>query len=499
MQTGGAQSRTPLAAPFCVALLLFVVPCGTAVAQDALNPDARPGLRWSRTIDVLFAQNAATQELPPMPAPEAPGGEKSYTIPALEILLFDFLVNRVNNRVSGTSDYRVTMDSVRRNLRENWVTDNDPFGVNQFAHPYQGAMYHGFARSAGLGYWEASAYTFAGSAAWELFGERTRPAVNDQVASGIAGSFLGESLYRLASLVLNDGGGTPDVWHEMLAAAISPPVGLNRMLFGDRFGPVFSSRGASYYGRLSLGASATLHPERATPTTDVKRTEALADIAVVYGLPGKQDYAYKRPFDYFAFELTASSASTVENLSTRGLLVGMGFGRGDDRYRGLWGLFGSYDYIAPQSYRISTTALSVGTRLQWWLTESVVLQGSALAGVGYAAVGALRASSDQDYSYGVAPQALLSALAVCGDRFAVEGTAREFFVNGVGRGTDNIARAIVAGTWRVSGRHAVSLRYLWNRRDANSPILGSRTQIFSTVGLFYTLLGREDFGTVARP
>jgi hypothetical protein len=44
------------------------------------------------------------------------------------------------------------------------VADNDPFKVNQFLHPYQGSIYHGFARSAGLNYWESLGYTFAGAA-----------------------------------------------------------------------------------------------------------------------------------------------------------------------------------------------------------------------------------------------------------------------------------------------------------------------------------------------
>lgn len=470
--------------------------CGVAFGAESASADDAADRGVADTRDSSAA--ARNDKLPSMPAPEAPAGTKNYLLPAGEILLFDLLVNRVNNRVSGTTDYRVTRDSISRNVRSGWVTDNDPFGVNQFAHPYQGAMYHGFARSAGLNYWEASAYTFVGSAAWELFGERTRPAVNDQVASGIAGSFLGESLYRLASLVLDDSNGTPGFWRETLAAVISPPVGLNRILFGDRFGPVFANRDASYYGRFSLGASFTVHPDRGGPP-DLRRTEALADIAVVYGLPGKPDYAYRRPFDYFAFELNASTANAVENLGVRGLLVGQGLGWGDDRWRALWGLFGSYDYIAPQSYRISTTALSVGGRAQWWVTDNVVAQASALVGAGYAAVGSQRSTTDTDYRYGVAPQALVSGLVVFGNRFAVEGSAREFFVDGVGRGTDNVARASVAGSWRVAGRHAVSLRYLWNRRDASSPVLGSRTQIRSTVGLFYTLLGREDFGTVARP
>ncbi len=492
---GGTPTWNPLAARGCAVLVAaFAIVCMQAAsAQGLLDPDAPHGLGWRAGDALLMAQRDGAQR-DTTPSQEPPPHAKSHVIPAVEILLFDVLVNRVNNHFSHTRDYAVTMDSVRSNLRGGWVTDNDPFSVNQFAHPYQGAMYHGFARSAGLGYWESSAYTFAGSAAWEYFGERTRPAVNDQVASGIAGSFLGETLYRMASLVLEDSS-TPGWSRELFATVISPPLGLNRLLFGDRFGSVFESRGASYYGRVLVGASTTVHPRSGT-VAGLDRNEALLDFSLLYGLPGKAGYEYTRPFDYFTFEGTATSANTIENLSTAGLLVGRGFGGGADRYRGLWGLFGSYDYIAPQSYRISTTALSVGARAQIEVVPRLAFQGSAMFGVGYAAVGALRVRTEHDYTYGVAPQALVNARLLWDERFAVEGTAREFFVSGVGRGTDNIARASLSATWRVVGRHAVALRYLWNRRDANSPILGSRTQIRSTIGLFYAFIGRPDFGAV---
>ena len=84
-------------------------------------------------------------------------------------------------------------------------------------------MYHGFARSAGFNYWESAGYTFAGSALWEIFGETTKPSRNDQVASGIGGTFLGEALFRMASLVLEKGDGVPGFWREAIAAGISPP------------------------------------------------------------------------------------------------------------------------------------------------------------------------------------------------------------------------------------------------------------------------------------
>jgi len=72
-----------------------------------------------------------------------------------------------------------------------WGFDGDDFQVNQLQHPYQGSVYHGFARSAGLGFWPSAAYTFLGSLVWEIAGETTNPSINDQVASGIGGSLLG--------------------------------------------------------------------------------------------------------------------------------------------------------------------------------------------------------------------------------------------------------------------------------------------------------------------
>jgi hypothetical protein len=181
-----------------------------------------------------------------------PDRHRDYALPALEILGFDFLLNRFNHAFSGSRDYDVTGASIRRNLRSGWGTDRDPFNINQLGHPYQGSMYHGFARSAGLDFWQSMGLTFVGSIGWELFGENTPPSRNDQVASGIGGAFLGEALFRMASLVLETGGGIKSpFWREVAAAAISPSTGFNRNVMGLR--TVFDSHNPAYYSRLSLG------------------------------------------------------------------------------------------------------------------------------------------------------------------------------------------------------------------------------------------------------
>jgi hypothetical protein len=423
---------------------------------------------------------------------------KSYAIPAWEIVGFDLLVNRFNRQFSRSSaDYAVSTSSIRRNLRSGWGTDKDPYQTNQLGHPYQGSMYHGFARSAGLNYWQSLAYAFAGSAGWEIAGENTRPSRNDQISSGIGGTFLGEALFRMSSLVLEKSNGVPTVWREAGAALISPATGFNRLAFGERFDRVFPSNDPVYYSRLGLGVMGTAQNVQGTSTQTI-RNEAQADFSLDYGLPGGPNYGYKRPFDYFSFQATASSANVVENVMTRGLLLGTEYQESRD-FRGIWGLYGSYDYIAPQTYRVSSTALSLGTTAERRLGGNMSLQGTFLAGMGYSAAGTVKGAGDTDYHYGVTPQALLALRLVFGDRASLDLTGREYFVKrataGGRGGHDNIARADVSLTFRIHQEHAVTLKYLWNRRDATFTGVVDTMQTRGTVGIFYTLLGHDRFGS----
>jgi hypothetical protein len=460
----------------------------------------------SSLLSAALALVPAAYAAPPDPelpdlgssAAQARESSKSYAIPAAEIVGFDFLLNRINRQAYG-SDYTVSTSTIKRNLNGAWVVDNDPFDVNQFMHPYQGSMYHGFARSAGLNFWESLGYTFAGSAMWEVAGESTPPSKNDQVASGIAGSFLGEALFRMANLVLEKGQ-ADSFWREVSAAAISPATGFNRLAFGERFKAVLDSHNPAYYSRVQIGTSATTQ-HQAGNSTEPAHNEVLADFSMDYGLPGKAGYHYTRPFDYFSFQVTASSANLVESMSTRGLLFGTDYAAGEN-YRGIWGLYGSYDYIAPQIFRVSSTALSLGTTGELRLSQSMFLQGSVLAGVGYAGVSTLHGTNELDYHYGMTPQGLLALRLIFADRASLDVTARDFFVSrvaGAGAGTggnDNIARADFSFTLRVHREHAVALKYLWSRRDATFPTVSDLSQVRGTLGLYYAYLGNQRFGAV---
>jgi len=257
------------------------------------------------------------------------GAGKSYLIPALEVPGFLVLLN-IYDRIAypdqmqdGKKVYSSTLSSTWDHLRkQNWVFDQDPFNINQFAHPYQGATMYGLARSSGLGFWESLAYSNAGSFLWKMAGETDPPSINDQITTGNAGSLLGEALFRMAGLVLEEGGGKPDGWHELGAAIVSPPTAFNRLALGERYRDVFPSHNPATNWRTQLGAS----------YNNSSQLVATLGFNMSYGLPGKPGYTYTRPLDYFDFEISSQTRADnpVGNVMLRGLLYGTDYHAGND-------------------------------------------------------------------------------------------------------------------------------------------------------------------------
>lgn len=447
------------------------------------------------------------------PQPEAGwgvGDGRSLWIPLGDIVLFDFLLNQFDRRfIEPREHYTNDWDDIENNFHASWVYDTDDFDVNQFGHPYQGSMYHGFARSAGLGYWAASGYTIFGSALWEIAGETTPPSVNDQITTGFGGSFLGEPLFRMASLVLESNEG-PTTWRTALAAAaISPANGFNRLAWGERFDNVFKSRDPAVHTRATFGANVKAEmrsdtesdSDPATPPIPLSYDEGepVVDFTMVYGLPGKPGYRYDRPFDYFHFQFSAATGSVLENLITRGLLVGRPIGDGA-HYRGIWGLYGSYDYIAPQVFRVSNTALNVGTTGQWWISKHVALQNELMVGYGYGSGGTAKRAERRDYHYGLTPQGLASLRLLVGDVAAFEVSGREYEITDRGSdtvsGSENLSRLDAQLTIRIWDLHGLTLRYVRSERDAEYEALPDAHQRVEAISVGYTYIGHKWFGAV---
>jgi len=325
-------------------------------SNNILAPDRIVLSDGTPTRVVNFSMNAKAW-LPEKPAETTKvmswetGTGKSYLIPALEIPAFIILLNSYDRHAypdeveDGKKVYDTDLSTFWDHVVHGpWGVDRDGFVMNQFNHPYQGTLYHGFARSTGLNYWESLLYDNLGSFLWETGGETTHPSVNDQVASGIGGSFFGEVLFRMAGLMLEGDGSEPGFWRELGATMLSPSSGINRFAFGNRFKSVFPSYDPATFYRLRLGLSmnSDLYDRGESRTT--KENEATLDFSMSYGLPGKPGYSYARPFDYFQFELTTlgNTDNIFENAMIRGLLLGEAYEVGN-AYRGIWGLYGGYD------------------------------------------------------------------------------------------------------------------------------------------------------------
>jgi hypothetical protein len=488
----GFKDVSDLRLPLLAIPLAMVLSLPVAIAQERAaalpeeSPTAAPKPDASPAVEPMQLDPDRTK--------------KSYVIPALEIIGFNFALNRFDKRfMDDTETFDVSRETIRRNLKGPWVVDNDPFSVNQFLHPYHGSIYHTTARSAGLGYWQSALYTFLGSALWEIAGETEPPSKNDQIASGIAGSFFGEALFRMASLTLEESNGVPKVWRSVGATAISPMTGFNRLVFGNRFDAILPGHEPAYFTRWNFGAPVAERRVQGT-SQSTRRNEALLDVAFVYGLPGKPDYLYRRPFDYFNFEVVASTENVLESILTHGLLVGKEY-RSGKSYDGVWGLYGSYDYIAPDVFRISSTAVSMGTTAQWRLPGPVTMQSTLLGGVGYGAGGTLEGTAaDRDYHYGLTPQSLIGVRFVFGKVASLDLAARGYRITTIlstaDRGWENVGRADASLTVRLFGPHALTVKYLAARRYASYPDLGFRDQRRDTISVFYTIVRDRRMGAV---
>jgi hypothetical protein len=161
------------------------------------------------------------------------GAKRSFGLATGELLISNLIPWAFNEFPREAAFSQMNPASWLHNLQEGMGWDDNHFSTNQFAHPYQGALYYNSARANGHSFWESAAWPFVGSLMWECCGETHLMSANDFVNTGMGGIALGEMLYRTSSLVLdNTATGWGRFWRELGGFALDPIRGFNRLITG---------------------------------------------------------------------------------------------------------------------------------------------------------------------------------------------------------------------------------------------------------------------------
>jgi hypothetical protein len=296
----------------------------------------------------------------------------TYLRAAAYVPLVSYLIWQYDWLIRKNSIYRVTGPDISRHLHEGLTWDDNPLPPNFIGHPYNGALYFGGARAVGTTFWEAIPFTVAGSIAWKYAGEWGPPNINDIITTSFGGIALGEPLYRIASLVLDDStSGIARLGRELLGAGVNPTRGLNRVITSEAWAdgaPPLRKRSvvAANVGIDQIGAGTVTAARDYAPS-------ALVALEADYGdlLPKgteKTIPAYDF-FDLRASVVIGSEGTTVTglDLATFGLLYGWSKdlpGRDDHRRdNNVFGFVQSMDYWGSDMLRFAGLGVGVGDML----------------------------------------------------------------------------------------------------------------------------------------
>jgi hypothetical protein len=294
-----------------------------------------------------------------------PDDIKTYPIwiPISEIIGMNIGINLFSNYVLHNDYSKISFASIAQNFKTGFVWDSDKFNTNFFAHPYHGGLYFNIARSNGYSYWASTAFVLGGSLMWETLMETDPPQTNDMIMTTLGGIFLGETLHRLSSLVIDDRKtGFERVMREIGAGLIDIPRGVNR-LFQTKSWKV---DGAIEYERepLALDAYYGLNWNNYGTKVGTGVANGAAGFGLIYGNPYEK--TKRDPMDFFRLQGNfnfGAGQPGIASLEGYGLLFGRTYHIPNKRDY-LFGLFHNYDFFENQAYEIGAVSFGGG-----WITR----------------------------------------------------------------------------------------------------------------------------------
>jgi len=300
--------------------------------------------------------------------------QPKFAVAAAEIIALQAVPWFFNRHVADDETAVISIDSWLRNLREGFEWDNNDFKTNMFMHPFHGSVYFNAARSNGYDFWEATAFAWAGSFIWEMFGENNRGAINDWVATSMGGMAIGEAFHRTATSIRdNSATGFDRGAREFGAFFLDPVGGFNRLIRGEasRVGPNPEGRHPAHASSSTRLGSRSLR----SGDTDDKLSGGFFEMDIYYGDPYEE---LDKPYDSFEmrFSVNGNDTQRLGLLQIDGVLFGSKSSE-SDRGRKLFTVNQLYDYLNNSLFEIGGQSLALTWRWDrklsdtWWLRAQV--------------------------------------------------------------------------------------------------------------------------------
>jgi len=309
---------------------------------------------------------------------------------------------------------------------------------------------------------------------WELFGEVWAPSPNDLLNTSLGGITLGETTYRLSSLILdNTATGSERVFREIGATLVNPVRGFNRLVRGEMNDVVANPadwRPSRIFGGIELGyrnfSDNTRHEG------DEALHQGFLNFLLLYGDPVAD--LDGKPFSTFQATglLSSNSAEgkTLGELTVRGNLGATQLGGGTDAMQ--LAAFMGYSFISNPVVEFGAQSFQGGLVARNSAESRPRLWGEAL--VMGAPIAAIRSdyfttAEGRDYDYGVAVGTQLRGTVAWGGKLAVRGNFG-YTLLPVMSGFSGDHNLIVAGAdarYYIGGRLGAGASYqqLWRRSN----------------------------------
>jgi hypothetical protein len=317
------------------------------------------------------ANHDADQPTPVLDPEDLPVREKSYWIPAAEIVLGNLALS-VGAHMAGFEWGARESEGWFDQLKTAPELDKDMYSTNQLAHPLGGAFSFSAARSSGHDFWVSSLYAIGSSTLWEFVIEDMAPSINDTITTPIGGAIIGEVVHRFGRALLYRGYGKPNLTRKAAAAILDPVGALNREWFGDAWHKTVPP---NLYAHFGIGY------QQPTDVLGNRSGDAQLHVEayVEHGLLGDRAFQPRRPFDHFELyaAVNANNDNVEGDLYVRGALLGGGVWRDD--IRGMYGLFGAYDFNNNDYVRASMLGFGPGATAEIPLGNRGYLAGTLAA------------------------------------------------------------------------------------------------------------------------